>query len=122
MTRIKFEVPVATEEDMVRTRINEAADQPEVFVRMFTNDRSVKAVVHKDGIGWDLRVTSPQFIAQGLADVLHDDPGSVIAIDLDVNGRGIFMLAGPAIALAASRIKDEATQTLQAEFGARRRP
>jgi hypothetical protein len=119
MTRIKFEVPVAAEEDAVRKRINEAAENPEEFVRMFTKDRSVTAAVYKDGIGWGLRVTGPQFVARGSAEVLHDDPGSLIAIHLDVDARGIFILAGPAIALASNRIKDEATQTLQTEFGPR---
>ena len=117
MARIRFDVAVAADEDVVRQRINAAADQPEDFVKMFTSDRAVKAVVHAESLGWDLRVEGPQFIARGWVQVLHRDPGSTIAVLLDVNGRGIFALAGPAIGLAASKIQGEATNMLQKEFG-----
>ncbi len=84
---------------------------------MFTNDRSIRAAVATRDSGWDLKVTGPQFQARGSAELFQDEPGTIISIDLDINPRGIFVLAGPAISLASNRIKAEATQTLQAEFG-----
>lgn len=117
MARVRFDVPVAAEEDVVRKRIDAAADQPQDFVKMFTNDPAIRAVVRREGIGWDLRVEGPQFISRGSVQVLHRDPGSTIVVHLDVNGRGIYSLAGPAIGLAASKIQGEATRKLQQEFG-----
>ena len=117
MARVRFDVAVAAEEDVVRRRMNEAADRPEEFVKMFTSDQAVKARVRTEGIGWDLRVEGPQFIALGSVQVLHRDPGSTIAVHLDVNGRGIFALAGPAIGLATAKIESEANKMLQKEFG-----
>jgi hypothetical protein len=117
VARIRFDVAVAADEDVVRKRINAAADRPEDFVKMFTSVREVTAAVHAESLGWDLRVEGPQFIARGSVQILHRDPGSTLAVLLDVNGRGIFALAGPAIGLAASKIQGEATTMLQKEFG-----
>lgn len=118
MTEINFSVDVAEDEDAVRRRINSAAKRPEELVQMFTQDRSIKASVTREGIGWALRVDGAQFVASGGVEVLHNDPGSTIAVRLKVKPRGIFVLATPAISLASAKIRDEATAALQAEFGA----
>lgn len=117
MTRVRFSVPVASDTKAVRRRINEAARQPNDFVQMFTNDRSITAVVHTREVGWDLKVTGPQFGALGSAELFEQTPGTIISIDLDITPRGIFVLASPAIGLWSNKIRSEATQTLQAEFG-----
>lgn len=117
MTRVSFSVPVASDAEAVRRRIDEAARKPNDFVRMFTNDRSITAVVHTREVGWNLKVTGPQFSALGSAELFEHTAGTIISIDLDITPRGIFVLASPAIGLATNKIRSEATQTLQAEFG-----
>ena len=99
----------------MRRRLAEASDNPSEFVGWFTSSEEVAAHVMPRGDRWKLSVDGPLFRAVGSTRVEARSPGSTIAVDLEVRGKGF--LASAAVALAAGKIEGEATQKLQAEFG-----
>lgn len=117
MAALRFTVPVAADEPVVRHRLAEAADQPGDLVRWFTDDPGVDATVSPAGDGWRVRVLGPAFVADARITVTPRPSGSAVAVDGDLRGRGLLGLASPALGLLGPRIEGHARQALHREFG-----
>lgn len=120
MASLRFAVPVAASADEVTARLDAAGDHPSELVRWFTDDPNVEAVVDRSPTGWRVRVAGSSFDADvQVSAVAGDGPGSLVAVDGQLTGRGRLRLANPALALARPRIEAEARRTLHREFGPR---
>ena len=103
--------------DEVRARLSEAGERPRDLVNWFTNDPRVEATVRPSGEAWRIEVLGSAFRADADVSVRPRARGSVIAVDGQLRGRGVFSVATPALALAVPRVEAEARRRLQQEFG-----
>ena len=117
MVALRVDVPVASQVEQVTARLDGAAADPASIVSWFTRDPSVRATVGRSDGGWQVGVVAPAFVADSRVTVMPHGSGSMITIDGDLAGRGLFSLATPALTLARSRIEDTARRTLHREFG-----
>jgi hypothetical protein len=124
VTRVDFAVHVAAGTAAVMLRFDEAADEPAVIVGWFTSDTNVSATVESNGSHrWELAIEGPGFKAHGpvvvsiRASTAAVDPGSTIAVAMNVKPRGLLGFAGPLLGLAGGKIEREARTALWKEFG-----
>ena len=117
MVALRVDVPVASPVEQVTARLDGAAADPNSIVGWFTRDPAVRATVDRSDGGWRVAVVAPAFLADSHVTVIPRDSGSIITIEGDLSGRGLFSVATPALALARSRIEDTARRTLHREFG-----
>lgn len=117
MAALRFDVPVAQPPDRVAARLSDAARQPRQMVDWFTDDPNVEATVVPASPGWRLHVVGSAFTATALVTVHARGSGSLLRVDGDLTGRGLFSLASPALRLAVPRVEAEARRSLQREFG-----
>lgn len=118
MPRVALDVEVAAEEDQVRERMLTAADDPAVVVGWFTSDQKVKAEVEGTGDdAWSIRLSGPDFKANGSVVLIDRQPGASIGIEVDVKPRGILGTAGVLAAIASGQLEREIRAALWKEFG-----
>ena len=117
MVALRVDVTVASPVEQVTARLDGAAADPASIVSWFTCDPAVRATVGRSDGSWQVSVVAPAFVADSRVSVLPHGSGSMITIEGDLSGRGVFSLATPALALARSRIEDTARRTLHREFG-----
>lgn len=117
MTALRFKVPVAAPAGEVAARLGQAGEDPRDLVNWFTNDPRVQATVRPSGDGWRIEVMGSAFRADADVSVHPRGLSSVVAVDGQLRGRGLFSVATPALALAVPRVEAEARRRLQQEFG-----
>lgn len=117
MAALRFTVPVAADDAVVRQRLAAAGDRPGELVGWFTDDPAVEARVSPAGEGWRVQVLGPTFRADARITVDPRPVGSAVAIDGDLRGRGLLGLASPALGLLGPRIEGHARHALHREFG-----
>lgn len=118
MSHQQFAVAVASEEPLVRERLNDIAQNPQDVVRWFTKSDDVTATVVPSGDLWLLEVEGGTFRATGTVELRPRVPGTLLAVTLNLNGKGFFGLASPFLALAGGKIEGEVRRALHREFGA----
>ena len=117
MSHQQFTVGVAAEEAVVRSRLNEVANEPSEVVGWFTSDANVQATVTPSGDLWLLAVEGGVFRAKGTIELRPRVPGSLLSVTVDLKGKGLLGLFSPALALASGKIEGEVRTALYREFG-----